>query len=659
MKIWIVSVCVGVMVSACGPGPAESKDVKTTGEREIGSSRADAVNSERVSSPNPMRNAYFGDTHVHTAYSFDAFIFGTTASPDASYNFAKGEPLLHPAGFEMRLDRPLDFQAVADHAMYLGMLPGMTDPESPAYAHPEAARLRDIETVDDISGFYVEISPYLSGAPGTGEYLNEDVVKSAWEDIIESANRHNDPGRFTAFVAYEYTSAGGARDNLHRNIIFRGDSGPDVPFSRLTSHNPEELWAKMEQWRAEGMDSLAIPHNSNGSGGRMFERTYYDGAPIDSAYSELRMRNEPLVEITQVKGTSETHPALSPNDEWAGFEIMPYRIASNALSGVQGNYVREAYRIGLELAENGVGNPYRFGLIGSSDTHVAAGAYREEDYWAKVGLGDATAELRGSVPGEGETGGLPAGPDAVDPGAAARTQDGSGRAYRDTTFQLWGASGLAGIWAEENTREALFDAMRRRETFGTSGPRIRVRFFAGTELEGVSMDAPDYLEQAYSAGVPMGGDIYGSGNGNAPVFNAWAVRDPLDAPLQRIQIVKGWLNKDGVTEEQVFDIACSDGLAVDPETHRCPDNGADVDIETCAIRDDVGADELKTTWTDPAFNPGEPAFYYVRVLQNPTCRWSTWDAIRSNEEPRWNLPTTIQDRAWSSPIWYNPRSSGE
>lgn len=654
MKILIIAPCLGLLISGCNQRLAETKLPVSPGAETAQPFIATPVKTDDAAAFNPTRDAFFGDLHVHTAYSFDAFVFGTVASPDDSYAFAKGAPLAHPAGFMMQLDRPLDFQAVADHAMYLGMLPAMTDPASAAFNHPEAETLRNAETVGERGDFYAAIGPYLRGEAGTEAYLSEDVVLSAWADIIGAANRHNDPGRFTTFIAYEYTSAGGARDNLHRNVIFRGDTGPAVPFSRLESSNPEDLWTEMDKWRADGMDSIAIPHNSNGSGGRMFERSHYDGALIDSAYTEMRMRNEPLVEVTQVKGTSETHPALSPNDEWAGFEIMPYRIASTILSGVEGNYVREAYGAGLELADDGVGNPYRFGLIGSSDTHVAAGAYQEEDYWSKVGLLDATPSLRGSAPAEAGAGSPPHGSDPHEPGLAERTRDGSGRTYMDITFQTWGASGLAGIWAEENTREALFDAMRRKETFATSGPRIRVRFFAGSHLKGLSMDAPDYLEQAYKAGVAMGGDIYGSGKDGAPVHNVWAVRDPLDAPLQRIQIVKGWLGASGITQEQVFDVACSDGHAVDPETHRCPDNGADVDLKTCAISDDAGADELKAVWTDPEFNRDEPAFYYVRVLQNPTCRWSTWDAIRSGVEPRRNLPATIQDRAWSSPIWYNP-----
>jgi len=655
MKWTLVWASLGALLVACSPSP-DAVDMSPSRSVTEAADSPQTGRNARID-PNPTRNAYFGDLHVHTAYSFDAFVFGTVATPDDAYDFAKGAPLDHPAGFEMRLDRALDFQAVADHAMYLGMLPAMTDPASPAFQHPVAETLRNVETLDDRNSFYVSFSPYLSGQPGTEAALDIGVVQSAWADIIASANRHNDPGNFTTFIAFEYTSAGGARDNLHRNVIFRGDTAPPTPFSRLESSNPEDLWAEMEEWRSVGMDSLAIPHNSNASGGRMFQRTTYDGAPIDTAYSETRMRNEPLVEVTQSKGTSETHPALSRYDEWAGFEIMPFRIASNALSGVQGNYAREAYAIGLELAERGAGNPYTFGLIGSSDTHVAAGAYDEADYWAKVGLLDATPDLRGSVPGEGATGSLDAGPEAVDPGVASRTLDGSGRVYRDTTFQTWGASGLAGIWAEENTREALFDAMRRKETFATSGPRIRVRFFAGTGLSDLSMDAPDYLERAYANAVPMGGDIYAADGQSELTFNVWAVRDPLEAPLQRLQVVKGWMGAEGTVQERVFDVACSDGLAVDPVSRRCPDNGASVDLASCAISEGVGADELKVAWTDPDFDAGQAAFYYVRVLQNPTCRWSTFDAIRSGVEPRRNVPPTIQERAWSSPIWYNPAAT--
>lgn len=635
MRSWIM---VGVASSlvACGAGGPEPET--DPGPAGFSGAPADRPAGADIAS-NPTRDAYFGDLHVHTAYSFDAYLFGTVAMPDEAYAFARGASLEHPAGFTMQLDRPLDFQAVADHATYLGMLPAMTDPSSPAFEHPEAQRMREVRTNEDRATLWAALWPYHRGEPGAEGYLNADVVSSAWADIVASANRNNEPGVFTAFIAYEYTSSGDARDNLHRNVVFRGERAPVTPFSRLESMNPEDLWMQMERWRADGVDSLAIPHNANGSGGRMFERNTYYGAPIDPAYSALRMRNEPLVEITQVKGTSETHPALSPNDEWAGFEIMPYRIASTALSGVDGNYVRDALGVGLELSERGAGNPFRFGVIGSSDTHLGGGGYPESDYSGAMAFLDATPSLRGSTPGYGVQGGQ---------------DDGSGRTFADTNYQLWSASGLAGVWAESNTREALFDAMRRKETFATSGPRIRVRFFAGAALAELSMDAPDYLENAYAVAAPMGGDIYPDDEARAPVFHAWAVRDPLDAPLQRLQIVKSWLGPAGQAQEAVFDVACSDGLSVDPETHRCPDNGALVDLSTCAISDDAGADELKTTWTDPVFEPSQAALYYVRVLQNPTCRWSTWDAIRSDIEPRRDIPPILQDRAWSSPIWYTP-----
>ena len=305
--------------------------------------------------------------------------------------------------------------------------------------------------------------PYL----GNDRHLNMDVLRGAWAEIVAAAERHNDPGKFTTFIGYEFTSSSVNRDNLHRNVIFRGSAHPPAPFTRIDSTNPEDLWAVMDAWRAEGIDSLAIPHNSNGSGGRMFEMEYFGGGAIDNDYAETRMRNEPLVEATQVKGTSDTHPALSPNDEWADFEIMPYKIATTILSEPAGSYVRNAYLRGLKIADGGLKNPYKFGLIGSSDTHVAAGSFEEDNYWSKVGLLDETPMLRGSVPGTGTN--ITRGDPSEKTDASTRTQDGSGRTYRDTYYHTWGASGLAGVWAEENTREAIFQALRRKETFATSG----------------------------------------------------------------------------------------------------------------------------------------------------------------------------------------------
>jgi len=624
----------------CGPG-----------EEPAAEAPADSVSDAAAPAPNPTRNAYFGDLHVHTTYSLDAFVFGTTADPNAAYEFAKGAAILHPAGFEMKLDRPLDFQAVADHGWYLGMLAAMTDPASPAYDHPIAEGVRTARSADERRGNFMAVGPYWNGEPGTEEHLSMDIVRDAWEEIEAAANRHNDPGTFTAFIGYEYTSAGEGGNNLHRNVIFRGAAAPALPFTRIDSSNPEDLWTAMDGWRAQGIDSLAIPHNSNASAGRMFELEYYDGGAIDAAYSDLRSRNEPVVEITQVKGTSDTHPALSPNDEWAGFEIMPYRIGSVVLSlPREGSYVRDAYRRGLRIADGGATNPYKLGLIGSSDSHVAAGSFEEDNYWSKTGILDATPELRGSVPGTGVI--ATYGDPSEQSGSSMRTSDGSGRTYRDTYYHTWGASGLAGVWAEENTREAIFQALRRKETFATSGPRIRVRFFSWAGTTSADLEDPGFLTRAYAEGVSMGGDLSTS-NGAAPTFAAWALRDPLAAPLDRLQIIKGW-SENGNSEEVVYDLACSDGAAVDPATGRCPDNGASVDLATCAIGADVGANELKAVWTEPDFDPARRAFYYVRVLEKPTCRWSTWDALREGVEPRRDMPSTIQERAWSSPIWYSP-----
>ena len=597
-----------------------------------------------IASPSE-RNAFFGDLHVHTRNSYDAFVFGTRADPDAAYEFAKGNAIAHPAGFELQLDRPLDFQMVADHANYLGMLPAMTDPDSPAYDHPVAETVRTAETVAERGGIFAAMQPYVrfmsDADPSIREHLNMDVVRSAWSETIAAANRHNVPGTFTAFIGYEYTSAGsgGVYANLHRNVVFRGNRGPDAPFSRLDSFNPEDLWSKMDEWREAGMDALAIPHNMNGSGGRMFEREYFEGGAIDDDYTARRARNEPIAEITQAKGTSETHPALSPNDEWADFEIMPYRVSTQILSEPPGSYMRDALRRGLEIEEGGVANPYKLGFIGSSDTHVAAGIFSEENYTGPSGLQQADGVRRGSVP-------------VAAAGDAPTVDDGSGRAYGTTTAITNGGSGLAGVWAEENTRESLFDAMRRKETFATSGPRIRVRFFGGVGIEGLDVDDASLVSQAYERGVPMGGDLLPTGE-TAPSFIVWAMRDPLAAPLQRVQVVKGWVDE-GTTQEMVYDVACSDGLTVDAETHRCPDNGASVDLDTCAISGGVGAAELKTIWSDPDFDPSARAFYYLRVLENPTCRWSTWDALRAGVEPRLDVAATIQERAWSSPIWYTP-----
>lgn len=531
----------------------------------------------------------------------------------------------------MKLKKPLDFQAVTDHGVYLGMLPEMWDETTKAGQHELSKRIRGAKDPVARRKAFEDLIAMVGGQVES-DLLDLNVVKRAWDDIVASAESNNDPGKFTTFIAYEYTTSGPEFQNLHRNIIFRGSAHADIPFTRLDSPNPEDMWDWLDRQRAAGNEALAIPHNSNGSDGWMFQTTNWDGEPIDAAYATQRMRNEPLVENTQVKGTSATHPLLSPNDEWADFEIMPLRIASTLPSRPQGSYVREAYLNGLVMEEEKGINPYRFGVIGSSDTHNAAGSFDEDNYWSKVGMLDIAPKNRGSVPLDQP------GPD--------------GEPYSDNYFIYWGPSGLAGVWAESNTRGAIYDAMRRKETFSTSGPSIRVRFFAGYDFNEKLLTDSDSITQAYQRGVPMGADLLADGN-KAPAFFMWASRDADSAPLQRLQIIKGWV-EDGKPKEQVYDVACSDNLEVDPATHRCPDNGAKVNLSDCSTTPNKGAGELASVWRDPGFKPGQRALYYVRVLENPVCRWSTWDAIRAKVAPRPDVHATIQDRAWSSPIWYVP-----
>jgi len=627
MRNSIVALALLALVAGCAE--------ETTAPAEEATPDASAAPEAPEIASNPLRNAYFGDTHIHTVLSFDAYLMGTRRTPDEAYAFAKGEAIQHAAGRMMQLHAPLDFLAVSDHAFYLGMMRELADEDSAYGDHPVAPAVRAATNAAGSSaGFQAVVGHLREGMqdPDREDDLDDrDVARSAWQEIIESAERNNDPGNFTTFTAYEFTSSGPEGQNLHRNVVFRGDA-PAQPFSRLDSLNPEDLWAWMDATRTEGMDAIAIPHNSNGSDGWMFRDVQFAGEAMDAAYADLRMRNEPLVENTQVKGTSDTHPLLSPNDEWADFELMELKVASDQASRPPGSYVRDAYLNGLAMEATQGFNPYRFGVIGASDTHNAAGSFYEYDYWSKTGFTDIEPYMRGSVPL----------PEPAEDGAE----------YADGSSQYWGASGLAGVWAESNTREAIFDAMRRKETFSTSGPRIKVRFFGGYGLDSALAEAPDSVAQAYASGVPMGADLATGGEG-APSFFASALRDPNTVGLQRLQIIKGWI-EDGERQEAVIDIACADGGAVDPESQRCPDNGATVDLATCDVSEDKGAGELAAVWQDPDFDPVQHAFYYVRVLENPKCRWSTWDAIREGVPLRPDMHATVQDRAWSSPIWYRP-----
>ena len=614
-------------------------------------------------SPNPDKNAYFGDLHVHTENSFDAYTFGTTSSPADAYEFAKGKAIKHPTGYAIQLSRPLDFYAVTDHGVFMGIVKEAADTSSEISKYEVAEPFHNLN--ENVSGSILSIlrransfRPFAQALAsgiedGTIDInLLQEVSNGVWQRTIAAADQAYVPGEFTTFAAYEYTSSVELYDNyLHRNVIFRDTKNlPKRLFTRGDSLNPEDLWDWMDGLRKNGVDSLAIPHNTNISGGSAFELTYYNGDPIDEAYARKRSNNEPLVEVTQAKGTSETHPLLSSNDEWAAFEI-PVEKEAKLLKNAKGSFVRDAYLRGLTLSEQGLTNPYKFGLAAASDTHVAAGSYNEENFFSKIGILDGTPELRGSVPYSWL---LAKTAKIFRPEAFAEI---NGKDYLAFSDRLIGfsASGLTGVWAEKNTREDIYDAFRRKETFATSGPRIQVRFFAGYEFEDAKLSDLDLVKNAYKNNLSMGSTI-DIEKGKKPKFLIWASADSLGAPLQRLQIIKGWL-ENGKHKEKVFDVACSDGLIVDSSNFRCPDNGAKVDIETCEITDNSGASELKTFWEDPDFLEDQEAFYYARVLENPVCRWSTWDSIRAGFKPRSDIPATIQERAWTSPIWFEPLNS--
>lgn len=578
----------------------------------------------------PLREVYFGAVHVHTGYSFDAFTNGTVSRPADAYAWAKGEPIRgNAAGLELRIRTPLDFYAVSDHAEMMGTFPLMSDPDSPLSRLPIAARVTSKDPNEALQAF-AEILRDMSEGRLDPAFTDPEISRSVWREIVSTADAHYEPGRFTTFPAFEWTSNPNKR-NLHRVVLFR-DSGrlPEAAYSALDSDRPEDLWRWMETQRQAGATLLAIPHNANASDGLMFSLQGPDGEPLSAEAVRARAANEPLYEISQIKGTSETHPALSPNDEFAGFELWDYTLSADAERPTrrEGSYVRRALLDGLGLAREGRGNPFRFGFVGDTDTHNAAASHEEDNYTGKFAF---ETEPRHRLQGMA---GQP-------PGQVQQVRE-------------FSSGGLAGVWAEANTREALFDAMQRRETFGTSGPRLRVRVFGGWEFAAADAEREDWVAAGYARGVPMGGTLPAAPAGGRPSFVVRAAKDPRSGNLDRVQIVKGWVDAGGGKHEAIFDVAWSGDRTPDPATGKLPPVGDTVDVATASYENTIGAAELSAVWADPGFDPALHAFYYVRVLEIPTPRWSTRDAAALGIEIPDGLPATIQERAWSSPIWYQP-----
>ena len=534
----------------------------------------------------PDRNAYFGQTHVHTSWSFDAYVFGTTVTgPEEAYQFALGQPIKHPGGYTVQLKRPLDFQAVTDHAEYVGAVRLANDPGSELSKLPIAEKLR-VRDRDDIQKIYLFLATSILKKEPIKELLDPQVAGNIWKQTVAIADKYYQPGKFTTFAAYEWSSTPNNM-NLHRNLIFKDTKKvPELPFSAIDSTHPEDLWAWMDTQRRAGNELLAISHNANLSDGAMFPLDVDSkGRPIDAAWAQDRTNNEPLAEITQLKGTSETHPSLSPNDEFGNFEILTYLLGGvQRVPRIHGSYIREAYQNGLGMQDARGYNPYKFGVVGASDSHDTAVAYEASNYFGGHGLLDATPQAR--LSGKKESG---------------------------LTMDQLSVSGLGGVWAEENTRKSIFAAMQRKETFGTSGPRIKVRLFGGWAFSPDALKQADWVKAGYAGGVPMGGDLPPP-KGKAPTFIVWAVKDPDGANLDRIQIVKGW-SKNGQIFEKIYDVAWSGNRVLTRSSSpihnvlfggnelTLPPVGNTVDIKNATYENTIGAVELKTVWTDPDFSP--------------------------------------------------------
>jgi hypothetical protein len=581
---------------------------------------------------------FFGDTHFHTEVSFDAGLVGTTLDIHDAFRFARGEKVISNTGQPVQLIRPLDFLAITEHAEFNGLATGLRESNPLLLADPWGREIYDLFNSGEegrMKAFanIIEWGSIKLQNPFSGDELS----RSIWVDSVKIAEQYYEPGRFTSLMGFEWTSSPGG-NNLHRVVLF--EDGADktsqtMPFSLFDGGEPQDLWAYMAVYEEKtGGRVFAVPHNGNLSNGRMFTDKTDSGEPMDQAYAEARARWEPLHEMTQIKGDEETHPLLSPDDEFADFERWDVSNISGSAAKedwmLQYEHARSALKLGLELEQKLGVNPYKFGMIGAIDAHTALPTSREENYFGKYAHTEPSPDRhnRDVIPAE-------------DPALRILTSQES-------------ASGLMAVWARENTREELFSAMKRKEVYGTTGTRIRVRVFGGWDFVAEDITTGDFAAKGYRHGVPMGGDLFQAPAGKEPSFLIRALRDPDGANLDRVQIIKGWLDAKGETHERIYDVAVSDGRAVGADG-RCKEPvGNTVDIPTATFTNTIGDPLLAAHWTDPDFNPKEPAFYYVRVLEIPTPRWTTYDAAFFGIPLPDTVPATIQDRAYTSPIWYAP-----
>ena len=584
---------------------------------------------------------YFGDTHNHTSFSTDAGMIGNRLGPDEAYRFARGEIVTASNGVRARLQRPLDFLVIADHAENLGLAPMIAE------KNPELLKIEFGKKIAELvyAGNYGD----AYGLWGAGMAAGEDPLKgqdgltrTMWERLTASAEKFNEPGKFTALIGFEWTASPGG-NNLHRNVIFRDSKARAdqiIPISNYDTSDPEDLWKWMATYEAKtGGKMLAIAHNGNLSNGLMFDDVTFTKKKLTRDYAERRMRWEPMYEVTQIKGDGEAHPFLSPSDEFADYGTWDkgsFGPEPKTRDMLPREYAREALKRGLKYEQSLGANPFKFGMLGSTDTHTSLSTTEENNYFGKATPAEPTANpgrFQEKITGFAQK---PDGPDIT------------------IRHERSLASGLAAVWATANTREALWDAMARKEVYATTGTRMTVRVFAGWDFAAADVQRPDFAKIGYLQGVPMGGDLKNAPKGKAPTFVIRALRDVDGANLDRIQIVKGWLDASGATQEQAYDVICSENRKI-TDKHRCDKPvGNTVDVKTATYTNSIGAALMMAHWKDPAFDPKQRAFYYVRVLEIPTPRWTTYDAAFFNIELPRDIEPTQQERAYTSPIWYTP-----
>jgi hypothetical protein len=621
--------------------PAWGQDVGSPAREVLEQTLPKPAYSPYVGRDFPTR-PFFGDTHLHTSFSMDAGAFGARLPPRDAYRFARGEQVVSNTGQPVKLSRPLDFLVVTDHSDNMGFFPDLFAGKPDLLADPVGRKWYDMIKSGKGADAAIEIIVAFSHGtfpkdlmyfPGTRAY------RSAWQETIAAAEHFNEPGRFTAFIGFEWTSNTGG-NNLHRNIVFRdnGDKASQVePFTvypPFGSDNPVELWKWMDAYEKKtGGSVLAIAHNGNLSNGTMFPMVEAFGKRLDRDYAEQRAKWERLYEATQTKGTGESHPLLSPNDEFAAFEIWDKGNLDGSVAKkremLEFEYARSAYKNGLKLERQLGANPYKFGLVSGSDAHTGLTAMEEDSFFGKT------------VPQE---------PSPHRMGATFIDNAATGVKIMDWEV---GSSGYAAVWAKENSRAAIWDAMQRKETYSTTGTRMIVRLFGGWDFDAKDADNRLPAQVGYTKGVPMGGDLQAAPLGKVPTFLVAALKDPIGANLDRYQIIKGWLDRDGNVHEKVYDVAWS-GDRRPGGDGKLPSVGSTVDVANATWSNTIGAPELITVWKDPDFDPSQPAFYYGRVIEIPTPRWTAYDAKRYGVAPLPGTAMTVTERAYTSPVWYTP-----